>query len=123
MWLSQLSIRLLISAQVMTSGSPDQAPSLALCSGRVCLRFSLSPSARPPTHICYLFQINKTLKKKSDSRRNSKGICFACNVGEITLIHCSLRTFQKFPLLLHGCPLLCVFKDDMRFKPLRLNIR
>ena len=66
-WLSLLSVRLLVSAQVMISGSWDQAPHPASAPCSVgSLLLSPSPSAPPSacTHSLSLFQINSFKKRK-----------------------------------------------------------
>ena len=68
-WLSQLSIWLLISPQVMIPGLWDQAPRQALCrQHRTCLGFSLSLSlslSLSPLPLLTLYlKINKHFKKR-----------------------------------------------------------
>ena len=60
-WLSQLSIRLLVLAQVMTSRAMRWGPILSPpdpAQHRVCLRFSVSAPSPTLQHVHLLFQIN-----------------------------------------------------------------
>ena len=79
-WLSQLSGRLPVSAEVMISGFWDQASRQALCSVRSRLkRLSSSPSAPPPrlpsgpAHACPLSEINNLKEKKKTWKALSLG--------------------------------------------------
>ena len=69
-WLHRLAVRLLISAQVMVSGSWDWAPSWALCWTLSLLEMLSFPLPLPPapcvhTHMLSFSKINKIFFKKT----------------------------------------------------------
>ena len=95
-WLSQLSIWLLILAQVVTSGSWDWAPDGAPSSVESCFRIL---SLTLPLLLLSVRKINKSLKRKK------KGGCY---LFSNLLFHCTSSKLCDVSPSLPKTPLVCV---------------